>query len=75
MIRFETESGSSYELDEANRRIRRLSGKRPPHRSQPPDGEWKSYIAISTVHVGRRLAVSWEFDDTVFTSRIARILS
>ena len=64
MIRFETESGSTYELDEGASRIRRLQGKRPPRSRQGADGEWRTFLAISEVEAGRRVLISWHPDTT-----------
>lgn len=44
-MKFITESGSTYEVDEENKRVRRLAGKADPTPRQGKDGEWKSYKA------------------------------
>lgn len=42
-MRFTTQSGSVYEVDVTNKKIRRLSGTTDPTPRQGEDGEWKSY--------------------------------
>lgn len=41
-----TESGSVYELDEVQRRVRRLSGVTTPTARQSADGEWQEYAKL-----------------------------
>lgn len=48
MMRFTTASGSLYEVDFSQKRIRRLSGKNDPTPRQGADGEWKVYEEISS---------------------------
>ncbi len=73
-----TASGSVYELDDDNKRVRRLTGIKPPKESQGVDGQWKSYeVAILTYHIDgkyQRLAYSWKdeagIDKTTYTAPI-----
>ncbi len=59
MIQFETISGSKYEVDREGKRIRRLSGERPPQPRQGADGDWKTYEDISPVEVGDQVVIVW----------------
>ena len=45
MKRFTTETGSIYEVDETNKKIRRLSGNKDATGRQG-DGDWKSYQGL-----------------------------
>jgi hypothetical protein len=40
---FTTRSGSVYQVDTANQKVRRLEGEADPTPRQGKDGEWKSY--------------------------------
>ncbi len=64
IVYFETVSGSAYELDEANRRIRRLRGAHAPRARQGADGEWREYRVVSPVHVGEPVFIFWPKDTT-----------
>jgi hypothetical protein len=59
-----TVTGSLYELDGENHRIRRVSGERAPTIRQGTDGTWRSYVLIAPEQptVGSRLVVVWEID-------------
>ena len=60
MIKFTTESGSQYELDEARLQIRRLSGSMSPTERQGSDGEWKSYALIyESPEIGKHVLIVW----------------
>jgi hypothetical protein len=58
-MKFETVSGSTYEVDQEAKRIRRLSGTRPAQPRQGNDGEWKDYEALSPIEVGSCLVIAW----------------
>jgi hypothetical protein len=47
-MKFITRSGSLYQIDVANKKIRRLEGKANATPHQGADGEWKSYEAIGS---------------------------
>lgn len=57
-----TESGSIYEVDRKNRRVRRLTGERNPTPKVGKDGEWKAYADIqpNPPEVGVPLLIVWE---------------
>jgi|HubBroStandDraft_2_1064218.scaffolds.fasta_scaffold150007_3 hypothetical protein len=59
MIRFETETGSQYELDEEGMRLRRLSGKHAPTANQRQDEEWREYQSIAELSIGNSPLVVW----------------
>lgn len=48
-LTFSTETGSIYEVDPANRRVRRITGHRPPTERQGSDGEWKTFVWIRPI--------------------------
>jgi len=60
-----TDSGSVYELDEDQKRIRRLSGAKPPTPRQGSDGEWRQYEGLDRVgpEGAQRLMVIWRIDE------------
>lgn len=57
-----TETGSWYEVDERERKIRRLAGRGAPTRRFGADGAWRPYASISTPKVGEGLTVLWRVD-------------
>lgn len=57
---FQTVSGSLYELDRSNNRIRRLIGINNPTDRQGKDGEWKQYSTVSAIKVGIPVVIVWE---------------
>jgi len=52
-----TASGSVYEIDEAQKRVRRLKGAKDPTPRQGADGEWKEYSDINVCSNGSLLIV------------------
>lgn len=56
-MKFKTESGSEYEVNADDKKIRRLFGKVKPTDRQGADGEWKKYEDISDIVVGRSVIV------------------
>lgn len=63
MIRFKTETGSTYEMDRAHRRIRRLDGVKAPTERQGADGIWKEY-ADAKLEMWRPCVIVWRYDET-----------
>ena len=59
MVKFETETGSLYEVDEEANKVRRLIGVKDPTPRQGSDGEWKSYKDRSDIVVGRGVLFLW----------------
>jgi len=59
IVVFETITGSTYEVDEIEKKIRRVSGKRPAQPRQGEDGEWKPYEATTEIAVGRHVVIQW----------------
>jgi hypothetical protein len=57
--RIKTESGSVYELDHTQKRVRRLSGVRAPTARQHADGLWRTYDMIGRVRIGGSLLICW----------------
>ena len=74
---FRTASGSSYEVDLAGKKIRRLFGPKPATERQGLDGEWKQYEDALEPIVGRSFWVVWRYEDGVarstFTSTVVSI--
>lgn len=60
MIRFTTSTGSRYEVDTDNSKIRRLGGTAEPTPRQGVDGTWRTYQAISHIAPGYAVLVVWE---------------
>lgn len=47
-MKFTTVSGSVYEADTTNKKIRRLTGKNDPTPRQGEDGQYKSYESLGS---------------------------
>ncbi len=78
-MKFETISGSLYEVDEENSRCRRLIGVADPQPRQGKDGEWKTFDTMSEeVKVGEPVLFVWwwegEIAKSTVTSAVRRIL-
>lgn len=83
MIRFQTESGSVYELDTANKRVRRIGGVRAPTPRQGADGGWRAYeyLPAGEPAIGGRFAVAYNVgggvtggDEGTLTSPVTMIV-
>lgn len=63
-MKFNTLSGSVYELDQNQKRIRRVSGNNRPTERQGDD--WRSYSCIfpEAVEVGKSLMIFWIKEET-----------
>jgi hypothetical protein len=59
IVTFETLSGSTYEVDEDAKQIRRLTGTRPAQPRQGRDGEWRAFEGISPIEIGRSVIIAW----------------
>lgn len=59
-MKFTTYSGSIYQVDDANKRIRRMHGVKPPTERQGND--WKTYASISAIEVGKPVLIVWGSD-------------
>lgn len=59
---YETQSGSIYEVDEANKKIRRLSGVNSPTPYVGKDGDWKEYHDLNINVVTGGLSIVWRID-------------
>ena len=57
---FKTISGSAYEVDETNNRVRRLYGNKAPTKLQSADGEWKEFSHMTEVVVGKQVLFIWK---------------
>lgn len=61
-IKFETISGSLYEVDQENCRVRRLVGVKDPTPRQGADGDWREYADITDIAPGLAVMITWRFD-------------
>lgn len=59
---FETESGSTYEVDTERKRVRRLNGKTPGTARIGTDGQWKTYEEIGEPRIGLPVGIIWGAD-------------
>lgn len=79
MIRFETISGSLYEVDNENNQVRRLIGIKDPTPRQGEDGEWRGFKSCTPIKVGSGVVFVWEFvgvmAKTTLTSIVKNILT
>jgi len=57
-VRFETASGSVYEVDRERRRVRRLRGEEPAAHRLGHDA-WKAYELMSPVIAGEPVVFAW----------------
>ena len=64
MIQFTTKSGSVYQIDQNNLKIRRVSGLLPTTNRQGKNGEWKIFIDCSPVEKGKPVIIIWSYDLT-----------
>ncbi len=55
---------SHYEIDPDALKIRRLYGKRPATPRQQADGEWQSYLKVSSIVVGQPVFVTLVLRDS-----------
>jgi hypothetical protein len=59
-MRFETQSGSIYEVDETNKQARRVYGMYAGTERLGTDGNWRSYSDItSPIVVGQPVMIVW----------------
>ncbi len=76
---FTTASGSMYEVDKENSKIRRLVGVDDPTPRQGYDGEWKVFVSITDVELGYSVLVGWRYKEDgvtvegTLTSPVVRI--
>jgi len=68
---FKTATGSTYEIDETNKRVRRLSGVKAATARQGKDGDWRPYVDITEVKVGSPVMIFW---DPASTPKLAETL-
>lgn len=66
---FHTESGSVYELDLRQKRLRRLSGVATP---RTPDGEWREFVACVRMPDGSML-FEWSDGKGTRTTAVTKI--
>jgi hypothetical protein len=64
---------SSYEVDTANKRVRRLCGVNDPTPSQGKDGEWRAYESCWNIEVGHCANFVWYGFKGISTSVITAI--
>ena len=80
-MKFTTQSGSVYEVNQTDKQIRRVSGSKKPTLRQGQDGDWKSYSTLSPIKVGQPVVIVWAIVDgtsetvfkTTFTSDVTEI--
>lgn len=74
-MKFFTISGSSYEVDQARKLIRRLKGATPETRVGT--GDWKPFMDITDILIGTPVLVSWDYSGltlrTTLTSQVVSI--
>ena len=71
IVKFATETGSIYEVDEDAKKMRRVSGKHEPTYNQREDGEWREYEEISEIKIGERLLTIWGPEEVKYASNEA----
>ena len=68
-MKFTTHTGSTYEVDDSTKQVRRLTGKADPTPRQGKDGAWRKYADITEARVGQPVVIFWTdevkpFDDS-----------
>lgn len=58
MIFLRTQSGSIYQIDPDQSRIRRIQGIREPTQLQTDN--WKTYTSISDIKIGSSVLIKWK---------------
>ena len=71
---FRTISGSTYEVDPQNKKIRRLYGKLPSTDRQGLDGDWKTYHDLSRIVVGQPVIIVWEMAGDIAKSTVTSLI-
>lgn len=71
---FTTQSGSTYEVDDVQQRIRRLNGLRESTTRQGTDGAWRQYESISTIEAGNPVLIQWEGVKCTLTSAVVDVV-
>lgn len=57
---FKTQSGTLYEVDNDNKRIRRVSNtENQPGTPRTGSGEWRSFDSISNIEKGSQVVIIW----------------
>ena len=59
MLRVRTESGSVYDVDLEEGRIRRVHGRHGPTDMQPQDGIWRRFDGLEGPDPGQPMVVYW----------------
>lgn len=73
-MKFITQTGSIYEIDQQSKKIRRLYGKLPSTERQGLDGEWKTYSHLTDVVVGKPVVIVWEVIESVAKSTVTSVI-
>ena len=68
-----TETGSIYEIDNINKKIRRLSGQENPTPRIGQDGQWRKFKTIEKISNGQMLII-WDFEGLVAKSTLTSIV-
>lgn len=58
-------ANSTYEIDNENKKVRRLYGLTEATERQGQDGDWKSFADISEITLGRSVLVVWALDGSI----------
>lgn len=58
-MKFQTESGSVYEVDEDKKQVRRLIGMADPQPRMGKDGDWRTYVSLQLI-LGEPALIRWD---------------
>jgi len=63
-MKFKTLTGSTYEIDLTNKKIRRVSGLNDPTQRQGADGDWRNYDEVipSPIEIDKSVVIYWGKD-------------
>ena len=72
-----TETGSIYEINEKEKKIRRITGEGNPTERVGKDGSWKDYLNIDildTMSGDKQMLIIWKIEDGVARSTLTSII-
>lgn len=73
MVKFTTQTGSVYELDDAAKRVRRLTGRAEPTPRQGVDGRWRTYVDRTELRAGLPVVFAWSAHEGTTTSVVRTV--
>lgn len=74
-MKFTTASGSLYEVNEADKQIRRLNGQADPTPRMGKAGEWRTYSQLvpSPLEIGAQAMIVWGNDVPLLPDTVVEV--